>query len=179
MDNIPLKFFVMMVLLMSASYSVDASMAPSRHTEAGWSYGDDDKNEPSLSNNKGSETERWQPDGIGLLVDRSQLQVEIDSLKSGNSQLKSENESLKSGNSQLNAEIKRLKAKRSWPWIVLAFVVGCLSVFLLSLICIRSPKSNVTASPHLGNGLPKCPRCGMEHDPGDTVCKNPKCKTQF
>lgn len=26
---------------------------------------------------------------------------------------------------------------------------------------------------------PKCPRCGWEHDPGDTVCKNPNCKTQF
>jgi len=25
----------------------------------------------------------------------------------------------------------------------------------------------------------KCPRCGWEHDPDDTVCKNPKCKTQF
>ena len=26
---------------------------------------------------------------------------------------------------------------------------------------------------------PKCPRCGLEHDPGDTVCKNPACKLQF
>lgn len=26
---------------------------------------------------------------------------------------------------------------------------------------------------------PKCPRCGWEHDPKDTVCKNPNCKTQF
>ena len=25
----------------------------------------------------------------------------------------------------------------------------------------------------------KCPRCGWEHDLGDTVCKNPNCKTQF
>lgn len=25
----------------------------------------------------------------------------------------------------------------------------------------------------------KCPRCGWEHDPSDTVCKNPNCKTQF
>ena len=24
-----------------------------------------------------------------------------------------------------------------------------------------------------------CPRCGWEHDPGDTVCKNPNCRTQF
>lgn len=28
-------------------------------------------------------------------------------------------------------------------------------------------------------GRPKCPRCGWEHDPGDTICKNPACKTQF
>ena len=25
----------------------------------------------------------------------------------------------------------------------------------------------------------KCPRCGWEHSPGDTVCKNPRCKLQF
>lgn len=25
----------------------------------------------------------------------------------------------------------------------------------------------------------KCPRCGWEHGPGDKVCKNPNCKTQF
>lgn len=30
-----------------------------------------------------------------------------------------------------------------------------------------------------GSGRPKCPCCGWEHDPGDTVCKNPACKTQF
>ena len=26
---------------------------------------------------------------------------------------------------------------------------------------------------------PKCPGCGWEHDPADTVCKNPACKVQF
>ncbi len=30
-----------------------------------------------------------------------------------------------------------------------------------------------------GSTLPKCPRCGQEHAPGDTICKNPNCKTQF
>lgn len=29
------------------------------------------------------------------------------------------------------------------------------------------------------SGRPKCPRCGWEHDPSDTICKNPDCKTQF
>ena len=37
-----------------------------------------------------------------------------------------------------------------------------------------SPSSSADSSDR-----PKCPRCGWEHDPKDTVCKNPNCKTQF
>ncbi len=37
-----------------------------------------------------------------------------------------------------------------------------------------SPPSSAESSDR-----PKCPRCGWEHDPKDTVCKNPNCKTQF
>ena len=36
------------------------------------------------------------------------------------------------------------------------------------------PSSSINSSTR-----PKCPRCGWEHDPADTICKNPDCKTQF
>lgn len=29
------------------------------------------------------------------------------------------------------------------------------------------------------SGLPKCPCCGWEHDPSESVCRNPRCKTHF
>jgi hypothetical protein len=41
------------------------------------------------------------------------------------------------------------------------------------------PRKTVSALAVDVSGLPKCPRCGREHDPADTICKNPACKTQF
>ena len=35
------------------------------------------------------------------------------------------------------------------------------------------------SAPSVPQSKNKCPRCGWEHDPNDTVCKNPSCKTQF
>lgn len=40
----------------------------------------------------------------------------------------------------------------------------------------RDGQSSTPLEPGL---RPKCPRCGWEHDPDDTACKNPVCKTQF
>lgn len=61
-------------------------------------------------------------------------------------------------------------------WISLSIVLSVSGV----LILVVWPRKSRTASlsPTLSDKH-KCPRCGWEHDPGDTVCKNPNCKTQF
>ena len=52
---------------------------------------------------------------------------------------------------------------------------------IVGIICLVFwPRKPVQAVPsRLAADKNKCPRCGWEHDPGDTVCKNPNCKTQF
>ena len=61
-------------------------------------------------------------------------------------------------------------------WISLSIVLSVSGV----LILVFWPRKSRTASlsPTLSDKH-KCPRCGWEHDPGDTVCKNPNCRTQF
>ena len=62
-------------------------------------------------------------------------------------------------------------------WILLPVA----SMVLLFLGFFLWPRKTQSAGSALvfDTGRPKCPRCGWEHDPGDTVCKNPACRTQF
>ena len=61
-------------------------------------------------------------------------------------------------------------------WISLSIVLSVCGILCL----VFWPRKSKAASlnPTLSD-KPKCPRCGWEHDPGATVCKNPNCKTQF
>ena len=71
------------------------------------------------------------------------------------------------------------KVGKRW---VLALWVGIpvVVLLLLGLILLFIPASSRSSNNRQGdNERLKCPRCGWEHDPGDTVCKNPACKTQF
>ena len=76
----------------------------------------------------------------------------------------------------------------------LTAVLGRIKMFLLPVVGSSEPngmvwragqdwtRSYTPKSPFASAGpgaRPKCPRCGWEHDPGDTICKNPACKTQF
>ncbi len=102
------------------------------------------------------------------------------SLEKENKNLKKENEKLKETTAELRTKVKGYESQWFWTWIFLAFVVGGVPGFFLGRGGRQSQRpNNNTVVPRLDNGLPKCPRCGMEHDPGDTVCKNPNCKTQF
>lgn len=61
-------------------------------------------------------------------------------------------------------------------WITIPIVMAiCGFLFLV----FRSRRSKSSAINHTRSEHNKCPRCGWEHDPGATVCKNPNCKTQF
>lgn len=61
-------------------------------------------------------------------------------------------------------------------WITIPIVM-----VICSILCLTFwPRKSRVASLSLTlSDKHKCPRCGWKHDPGDTVCKNPNCKTQF
>jgi hypothetical protein len=61
-------------------------------------------------------------------------------------------------------------------WISLSIVLSVLGVLCL----VFWPRKSKVASPNPTlSDRHKCPRCGWEHDPDDTVCRNPNCRTQF
>lgn len=74
-------------------------------------------------------------------------------------------------------ELKRVDGKSSvsiWLLLLIVFVIVAILAFAFW------PRRRFASDLPSGSGLqPKCPRCGWEHDPGDTVCKNPACKTHF
>ena len=74
-------------------------------------------------------------------------------------------------------EIKRVDGKSSvsiWLLLLIAFVIVAILAFAFW------PRKRLEPGLSSSSGLhPKCPRCGWEHDPSDTVCKNPACKTHF
>ena len=121
----------------------------------------------------------------GIAEDGSPLPMGSDNwtqdfeLKSENSRLKDDNATLISNNRDLTSESERLKSRWFWPWILLSFVVGGVSGFVIDRVARQSQAQNVAIQTHLDADLPKCPRCGLWHDPNDTVCKNPNCRTQF
>ena len=61
-------------------------------------------------------------------------------------------------------------------WITIPIVM-----VICSILCFAfwPRKSKSVAISSVRSDQHKCPRCGWEHDPSDTVCKNPNCKTQF
>lgn len=61
-------------------------------------------------------------------------------------------------------------------WITIPIVM-----VICSILCFAfwPRKSKSVAISSARSDQYKCPRCGWEHDPSDTVCKNPNCKTQF
>lgn len=74
-------------------------------------------------------------------------------------------------------ELKRVDGKSSVSiWLLLLIVFVIVAILAFAFWPRRRLESVLTSD----SGLqPKCPRCGWEHDPGDTVCKNPACKMHF
>ena len=72
------------------------------------------------------------------------------------------------------------EGNQRWVKILLSILIPVVAIILAVLGFafwprkVLSPSASTDSSTH-----PKCPRCGWEHDPKDTVCKNPNCKTQF
>lgn len=60
-------------------------------------------------------------------------------------------------------------------WILLP-VAALVLLFAVFFFWPRK-RDGQSSTPLEPGSRPKCPRCGWEHDPGDTACKNPACKT--
>jgi hypothetical protein len=109
------------------------------------------------------------------------LQREIDDLESENNSLKAENERLKDENEELRKTIADRKGEDVGSstlfgkWFVVIPILFGLGFFVLR----RKKPSSHRAQNAFEDQRPKCPRCGQEHNPGDTICKNPNCRTQF
>ena len=64
-------------------------------------------------------------------------------------------------------------------WVLAIIVLVCLIVVFFVFLLFWPQKKECRSVPKDSSSRPKCPRCGWEHDPDDTVCKNPVCKTHF
>ena len=169
-----LKFCIVSVALVAA-FSVGASSVGARY----------DKNDPQCMSGGIAEDRSPLPmestyaQNYNVKSEAGLLRDQNEALRSTNESLKSENQVLHSDNNNLRSENGRLKSRWLWPWIFLSFVVGGVCGLVLYRVARRTPGPNVAIPTRLDTGLPKCPRCGLEHNPDDTVCKNPKCRTQF
>lgn len=111
-----------------------------------------------------------------------QLSAQLESLKKDlDEQMRAQLENLKKdlGEQIQTTDTKAEKVGKRW---VIALWVGIPLLVLVSLgICFLFVPSSTRSAIGVrdGGGRPKCPRCGWEHDPADTICKNPACKTQF
>ena len=93
----------------------------------------------------------------------NKLQAKVDILEKGAKNLE---------NSGDKTDIKANVAL--WITIPIGMVICC--ILCLAFWPRRSKSSTINPTRSKQN---KCPRCGWEHDPGDTVCKNPNCTIQF
>ena len=74
-------------------------------------------------------------------------------------------------------QVGRTEGENWWLKVALSTIGAFVVVFFVWMFWPRKVTSS-TASERLV-ARPRCPRCGWEHDPADTICKNPNCKTQF
>ena len=106
-------------------------------------------------------------------------QEEINELNNKVSELEKENQSLKKESQKLKKERDDAEAKARERYITLSIIAYTVLGFALLLIggfvfIVRAAKH---APAKMSNDSLHCPRCGWEHGPDETVCKN--CKTRF
>ena len=109
--------------------------------------------------------------------EREKSELEIKALEQDIEEIKRENANLENENAVLKqkGDNPAPPSNRIWWWI------ACPVTLFIFLYCfVFRDKSSPVVSPTVSEtDHPKCPRCGLEHNPGDTVCKNPNCQTYF
>ena len=74
----------------------------------------------------------------------------------------------------------RETTKRTSAWVrVLRAVLVPVGLIVLVILGFFFWPRRTISPPSDTSARPKCPRCGLEHEPGDTICKNPSCQTRF
>ena len=101
-----------------------------------------------------------------LESDVSSLQKKVDSLEKGVKNL--ETIGRKGDKTDIKANVAL--------WITIPIVMVICGVLGLAFWPRKSKPVPISAT---RSDQHKCPRCGWEHDPEDTVCRNPNCRTQF
>ena len=101
-----------------------------------------------------------------LESDVNRLQNRVDSLEKGATNL--ESISRKGDKTDIKANVAL--------WITIPIVMVICGVLGLAFWPRKSKPVPISAT---RSDQHKCPRCGWEHDPDDTVCRNPNCKVQF
>jgi len=101
-----------------------------------------------------------------LESDVSRLQGKVDSLEKGATNL--ETIGRKGDKTDIKANVAL--------WITIPIVIVICGVLGLAFWPRKSKPVPISAT---RSDQHKCPRCGWEHDPDDTVCRNPNCKVQF
>lgn len=109
----------------------------------------------------------WFGSGKGELQERVVRQERLIST------LKTENGELRERVERQESAIKRGSVAR-WVLLLTAVVVCVILCFMF-----WPRKSNSGTVRHASSDKSRCPRCGWEHGPNDTICRNPNCKTQF
>ena len=101
-----------------------------------------------------------------LESDVSRLQGKVDSLEKGATNL--ETIGRKGDKTDIKANVAL--------WITIPIVMVICSILCFAFWPRKSKPVTISSARSDQN---KCPRCGWEHDPDDTVCRNPNCRTQF
>ena len=114
-----------------------------------------------------------------LKTENGELRERVERQESAISALKAQNDTLRSRSEETNEKdgpeepAKRGRAVR-WVLLLTAAVVCVILCFMF-----WPRKSNSGTTRHASSDKSRCPRCGWEHGPNDTICRNPNCKTQF
>lgn len=110
-----------------------------------------------------------------------QMEKEINQLSTKLADLqKWEEDKWKVGKDELSKAQKTAQVGNAKGIIALGILIPIAALVLLFAGFFFWPRTRgETPAPPPSGTRPKCPGCGWEHDPGDTICKNPSCKVQF
>ena len=130
--------------------------------------------------------ERFEPfrDTMNRKVDV--LNRQIDNANNSIAELKSTIKKLQATNKDLTERVGNIDGKQPPDpgpllpkWAIFIIMTVCAIVIVFVILVFWPQKKSNSSTSVVSPSRPRCPRCGWEYNPGDAICKNPDCKTQF